>query len=99
MTFTPVPRCPAADPLYETPHGTGVRCAIECNTLTAGTDPSSLMVFCFDRYDLCSSWESEKRRIEEGRRADAQEAEDEAIRAKMREMRELDSEVEVTHFS
>jgi hypothetical protein len=67
LTFDPVVRCPAGTPVFETRGGSGCRCGIEGTTLTAKSDPSSLVTFCLGEYHLCTTWEAEKLRIEEGR--------------------------------
>jgi hypothetical protein len=50
------PVCPAAYPIAETAHGSGVRCRIEQSTLTADTDPASMAFGCLGPYTRCPSW-------------------------------------------
>lgn len=48
--------CPASNPIFETLHGSGVRCRIERTTLLADLDPSSLLAFCCGDYTTCPTW-------------------------------------------
>lgn len=55
--------------MFETACGSAVRCTIEGSTLTAKDDPSTLGTFCLAEYQLCTTWEAEKQRIERGQMA------------------------------
>jgi hypothetical protein len=100
LTFDPPVVCPAGTPVYETARGSGCRCAIEQNTLTAHDDPSSLLNFCFGAYIFCPTWREEKLRIEEGtvqplaEREDKMPSREEVLGVEI----ERPEEVEVTYF-
>lgn len=100
LTFDPPVVCPAGTPIYETARGSGCRCAIEQNTLTAKDDPQSLVSFCFSAYVFCATWREEKLRIEEGtveplaERVDKVPSREEILGVEI----ERPEEVEVTYF-
>lgn len=70
--------------------------------MTAHEDPSTLMVFCTNRYDLCTTWQTEKEWIVEGYRtevADDERDTDAARKARESLMEQREAlELEVTHF-
>jgi hypothetical protein len=68
LTFDPAVTCPAGTAIHETPEGSGCRCAIERNTLTALRDPSSLLGYCLSDYSACPTWQAEKQHVEAGHR-------------------------------
>lgn len=102
MTFDPKVTCPAGSAIAETEHGSGCRCWIERKTMTALEDPSTLMVFCTNRYDLCTTWQTQKEWEEEGYRSEKADDERDTVAARkaredlMQQREEL--ELEVTHF-
>lgn len=102
LTFDPPVVCPAGSPVFESEQGSGCRCKIEGKTMTAHEDPSTLMVFCTNRYDLCTTWQTEKDWIEEGYRtevADDERDTDAARKARESLMEQREAlELEVTHF-
>jgi hypothetical protein len=99
LTFNPKVTCPAGDPVYESPEGSGVRCAIERNTLSALRDPSSLLTFCLSRYDSCPTWELEKRRVADRiARELADDRSDQIERPPLPAAVSLGGETEVTYF-
>jgi hypothetical protein len=96
LAFNPPVVCPAAMPLFETPEGAGVRCAVDRNTLTALRDPQSLDTFCFGNYAMCTSWQMEKEWVAEGHHRHVTEQSNEGDREKRRkEWEELGVQVEV----
>jgi hypothetical protein len=104
LTFDPPCQCPAATPLYETPTGSGVRCAVERSVLSAKLDPSSLQSFCFGEYAQCPSWIAQKEWIDEGLRSSLLDQPNRAMEDRRREWEELGvevelpGEIEVTHY-
>lgn len=100
LTFNPPIRCPAGQPVYESREGSGCRCPIEENTLTALRDPQSLTAFCFSQYEMCTSWQGQKEWIAEGLRSKQTDDRRGMIDGnKWREEQfEMEREVEVTHF-
>lgn len=67
--FDVLPACPAGAAIGETPGGSGCRCRVEHESLTATSSPSSLILYCLsgDGYKACPTWRAEKDRIESGR--------------------------------
>jgi hypothetical protein len=67
--FDAPPRCPAGAFIAETIEGSGCRCRVEHESLTASSHPSSLIRFCLSRegYMQCPTWQAEKARVESGR--------------------------------
>lgn len=61
--------CPAGGVIAETMEGSGCRCRVEHESLTATSSPSSLIRYCLHRegYMACPTWRAEKDRIESGR--------------------------------
>jgi hypothetical protein len=104
MVFNPPIRCPAGTPLYETAEGSGCRCGIERNSITALRDPSSLLNFCMGDFHMCPSWEFEQNRIEDGHRLDVIEHDPDRRAAEAQvdgwkeKLVEMNKRVEVTHF-
>lgn len=100
LTFNPPVACPAGTPIFETESGSGCRCAIEKNTLTALRDPQSLDEWCFGNYAMCTTWQTEKAWIEEGLRSDAADDRRGMIdtEAYREDLVRMNPELEVTHF-
>lgn len=61
--------CPAGAVIGETIQGSGCRCRVEHESLTATSSPTSLILYCLNRdgYKRCPTWQAEKKRIEAGR--------------------------------
>jgi hypothetical protein len=111
LTFDPPVACPAATAIFETERGSGVRCAIERNTLTAVSDPQSLTGFCFGSgevvapdlpsdYKRCPTWIAQKEWIEEGLRTEKVDDKRGMIdtRTYREDLVEMNRDLEVTHF-
>lgn len=100
LTFNPPVVCPAGTPVFETKRGSGCRCQIERNTLTAQEDPNSLTAFCFGEYQTCTSWQQNKAWIEEGFRGHVTDDRRGQVdtRSYREDLIEMDREVEVTHY-
>lgn len=61
-------RCPAGEFVQETIQGSGCRCRITRETLTAVENASTLNNFCAGRYVECPVWQREKEAIAERKR-------------------------------
>lgn len=62
--------CPAGAVIAETIEGSGCRCRVEHESLTATSSPSSLIRYCLSRegYQHCPTWIAEKQRIAQARK-------------------------------
>lgn len=72
--FDPAVECPGGEPIAETVNGSGVRCRVEHSSILSDQDPKSLILWCCSEYRTCPTWQAEKDRIAEGRRAALVEA-------------------------
>lgn len=112
LTFNPPVVCPAAQPIYESAKGSGVRCMIERSVLVAATDPQSITGFCFgdgrgvvapdlpSDYKRCPSWITHKEWVEEGLRTDPADDKRGMIDTDRyrSDLVEMEREVSVTHY-
>lgn len=94
LMFTPRIVCPAGQPIFESGRGSGCRCSIEGSSLLAQTEPTSLLVYCLDRYDACPTWREEKGRVASGDHVELAERQPDVRRNAGQWVRELGGEIE-----
>lgn len=72
LVFNDPVRCPAGSKIGAGPDGSsGCHCSIEDSVILAGRDPGTLTFYCLPEtgHQRCPTWQAEKERIAEGRRA------------------------------